>query len=508
MKEAADLKEKNRRGSLRAWWMSLSIRYKVGIFLGMVVAMVLLLCISTLGMTYLHMQDFNEILGDSYAVSRALGSFEGERQAFIAYSGSFTEENSQRHQAARLEAAESMADLRLDYLKTSTDRYLLAQAAQNAYASYTASCNRLLQAAQKDIAYISEYYETLDTAAYINSYLQDLMRYTLAEGTEQYDQKTQALRILPIAGNSIGALIVLFAALFGTVTIRYIIMPVLQLARDAGRISENCLDFPDMQVNNRDEIGQLVETFNRMKHSMRSHIQSLEEYRRMENRLHQEELQRIATEQEMRDMQLSMLQSQINPHFLFNTLNTIRSTAKIEGAKNTEEIIQRLANLFRYNLYTADERVPLERELNIIQDYIYIQKRRFGHRLAFELDCRINISRITVPTFTLQPLVENSIIHGIAPQEEGGSVRLSIRRRNRRIVITIVDNGMGFASEQMEKLLLEESSQRGHVSHIGLGNVRTRLALLYPGSEFKMFSRVGLGTVVRLTLPVPADLEE
>ena len=153
---------------------------------------------------------------------------------------------------------------------------------------------------------------------------------------------------------------------------RQIINPLLKLAGAAKRIAANDMYVPDLRVQNRDEIGELVQTFNVMKHSMYQSITTLREKNEIESRLHLEEVQRINAEQMLKTAQMSLLQSQINPHFLFNTLNIISRMAKIEHAPDTEELIRRLANLFRYNLQTASERVTLTRELNIISDYMYI----------------------------------------------------------------------------------------------------------------------------------------
>lgn len=482
-------------------WLSLSIRYKIGIFVGMIAVMVIAICLFSLGAVFIHMRDFNEILGESYQVNQSLVCFEAENAAFIACSRSMSEESLLQYQQAKRQTMEAIYQLKLDYQKTGIQRYLLTQAVQTSYDYYRSECSRLLSVTIKDVPYANQYYATLDIATYISRYLQDLMKETLDEGNESYSRKVQTMQILPVITISLSLVILALAALLGTVTMRQIIRPVLQLAESAKSIAENRLDTPDIQVTNQDEIGQLVEMFNRMKDSMGKYIATLQEVNRMESQLHQEALQKVAMEQELKSMQLSMLQSQINPHFLFNTLNTIRSTAKIEEARFTEELIQRLANLFRYNLQTSDAVVPLERELNVVEDYIYIQKRRFGPRLTYVTDCRVDETAVLVPVFTLQPLVENAIIHGISPKEEGGSVRVRIRRRDDAIQITITDTGQGISRERLDALLDQTTEHKGHLSHIGMGNVRSRLALLFAGSRFQVYSREGLGTSIRLTLP-------
>jgi len=483
--------------------MSLSIRYKIGIFVGTTVVMVIVICLFSVLTMYINMRDFNEILGDSYQVNHSLVCFEAENAAFIACSQSINDESLVHYQQTKQQTKEAISQLKLDYQKTGLQRYLIAQAVQTSYSYYSSECNRLLSFTIKDIIYANQYYDTLDVAGYISRYLQELMKVTLDEGNNNYAQKMQTLQILPAASISLSIIILALAALLGTFTMRQIIRPVLRLADSAKKIAENQLDTPDIQVENQDEIGQLVEMFNKMKGSMRKYIATLQEVNQMESLLHQEELQKVEMEQQLKSMQLSMLQSQINPHFLFNTLNTIRITAKIEEAHSTEELIQRLANLFRYNLQTSDAIVPLERELNIVQDYIHIQQRRFGSRLNFVTDNLAEGKGVFVPVFTLQPLVENAIIHGISPKEEGGSVRVRIRRKGEFVRITITDTGQGISREKLHSLLDQTAAgQRGHLSHIGMGNVRSRLEMLFADSRFNVYSRVGLGTSIRLVLPV------
>ncbi len=181
--------------------------------------------------------------------------------------------------------------------------------------------------------------------------------------------------------------------------------------------------------------------------------------------------------------------------------------ASVENAERTEELILRLSNLFRYNLETDNKSVSLTRELNIINDYIYVQHERFGIRMGFSIYCRVDTDSIKVPPFVLQPIVENSVIHGLTPKPQGGQIRISILKKLDKIMIKVVDNGMGISPEVLSVLTSENSDYIGHLSGIGLGNVKVRLKLMYPESEFVIFSKVGLGTAVRITLPDKAGKE-
>lgn len=496
------MKNSKNNGIINNWWLSISIKRKILYFVGTVVVAVIFVTVFSIVMLDLYLKDFNTILGDSYLVNDALVCFEKESAVFRTGAFHLTEELIPDHDVAQQKAKLAIGNMKYDIEAMNAERYMLTQAINIAYCTYTQKKEDAIHSMQKNGSY-EEYYEALKIEGYISQYFQELMQETLNEGTNVYDQKVKLFRILPLAAAAMSSVIIVFALKISSMTIRDIVHPVIKIADSAYEISKGNFNIPDVQVQNKDEIGRLAKTFNIMKASMASSLIALKEKNRMSRLLHQEEIKRIAMEQELKEMQLSMLQSQINPHFLFNTLNTIRNTAYIENAQNTQELIEKLGSLFRYNLSSVKERVTLLREINIIEDYIFIQRRRFGHRLNYVLDSNVNLEYFTLPTFTLQPLVENAIIHGIAPREEGGSVRIRIRESKNELVIFITDTGKGISKERLKALLSPEAYHKGHLSHIGIGNVKTRIELIYPDSTFKVFSKLDFGTSVRLTLKLP-----
>lgn len=207
--------------------------------------------------------------------------------------------------------------------------------------------------------------------------------------------------------------------------------------------------------------------------------------------------QKIVHENEVNEIQMQLLQSQINPHFLFNTLNLISGMARIEDAKNTTEMTQRLSNIFRYNLKSQQSTTSLFGEINVAKDYFYIQQRRFGKRIQLDWDIRIDPSEILVPTFTLQPLLENCVIHGLSPKEEGGMMRIRIYQKNGRNYLLVMDNGMGIPPEKLQ-MLHSNDYKRSNDSGIGITNVRSRFQTIFPQSIFRIYSKYGLGTIITI----------
>lgn len=207
------------------------------------------------------------------------------------------------------------------------------------------------------------------------------------------------------------------------------------------------------------------------------------------------------------------LQNQINPHFLYNTLESIRSEAIIEGLDSVAEITEMLATFYRYTISNIEQSVTLESELNHIKSYVAIQKFRFGDKL--DLVININSERDVlgayIPKLILQPIVENSIYHGIERKVGQGTVTIDIFTTERDINISISDNGVGMNENQLTTLVhrlnwrsytyLKEESRDS--KGIALINVNTRLVLLY-GEDYQLnvLSTENVGTDVEINIPL------
>lgn len=171
-----------------------------------------------------------------------------------------------------------------------------------------------------------------------------------------------------------------------------------------------------------------------------------------------------------KEMQISLLKSQINPHFLFNTLNSI-STLMHSSKEKARKVITQLSDIFRYALDAhSDEMVKLIHEINFIENYVRIQQVRFGDRLQFKTDIDPDCLGIDIPPMILQPLVENSVKYGIAPKEDGGTIYLTVRRSGRIIFFEVRDDGLGTKA----KKIMDGSS-----SGVGMANTDQRLKSYY-----------------------------
>ena len=203
--------------------------------------------------------------------------------------------------------------------------------------------------------------------------------------------------------------------------------------------------------------------------------------------------------------QLRVLQAQINPHFLFNTLNCINQTAMNENAIMTESLIKSVSGILRYSLSMMDRNASLEEEINVVKQYIHIQKLRYSDRVKFSLRISTDLTKIKVPGMTLQPFVENAFIHGIEPKEEGGTIKIEIYEEASFCIILIEDSGCGIDEETLSKIISEDLKQEhiGHTTGMGIKSVVERLELLYDEKNiFTIESKRGLGTKIYLRIPM------
>lgn len=280
--------------------------------------------------------------------------------------------------------------------------------------------------------------------------------------------------------------------------------PLERLSEAATEISRGNYDF-DLPSHGSDEVGRLTSAFQRMRLSI---IRSIEEIRHTA----EVENENLRMRTLLRNAEYQALQAQINPHFLFNTLNAASQLAMMEDSPETEKFLNRLALLMRHNIRKLDQPVPLEEELNNLENYLYIISIRFGDRIRFDVRKDASISGVTIPPMTLQPLVENSLLHGLKDRESGGLVSLRILPEEAgRVGVEVVDNGVGMDPDLVQRILEDvegvaaplHEELAGQSNGIGLGNVIHRLQLFYGVRDVVRITSVpGQGTAILLRLPV------
>ncbi|WP_219836901.1 sensor histidine kinase [Paenibacillus sp. R14(2021)] len=246
-------------------------------------------------------------------------------------------------------------------------------------------------------------------------------------------------------------------------------------------------------VKGNDEVAQLGEMFNLMVRRLRELI----------SEVYQSEIDRQENALRTKEVELYALQTQINPHFLFNTLNMIRGKLLIAGDRENAKVIGLLAKSFRMMLKKGGQTIRLAEELEFIDSYLQIQRYRFGDKFNYTIDVNGDDLDVSVPKLCIQPLVENAVTHGVELSPDPSEIRITGRRENGKLLLTVQDNGGGIELERLSEIRrrLDEGGLTGD-AHIGLPNVQRRLRNLY-GDEFglRLSSEAGAWTEVTMTIP-------
>jgi len=216
----------------------------------------------------------------------------------------------------------------------------------------------------------------------------------------------------------------------------------------------------------------------------------------LEKTVHRQELERIKTTRELEKARYQTLQSQINPHFLFNTLNVISRTALFEGAHTTVDLLDSLASIFRYSLQLHDD-VTLQEELQFVRRYLTIQQHRFKERLRFSVESPADLDELRIPPLIIQPFVENAMIHGLEPKVEGGEVAIAVIEEAGQVLITVTDTGVGIDPARIDAVTAKDSRR------IGIRNITDRLELYYKGRASVAIAPANGGEGTRVSIRLP-----
>lgn len=266
-----------------------------------------------------------------------------------------------------------------------------------------------------------------------------------------------------------------------------------QLNRHMRQVAEGDLDTVS-DIRGGDEIGQLSRQFNNMVKSIKQLIYEVNESNIQKNLLLQKQ----------NELRISMMASQITPHFLFNTLESIRIKLLVKGEAETSQIVKSLGRLMRRKLEINSNHIALEIEMEMVQCYLMIEKFRYGNKLSYALEIAPDSEKVMIPALTIQPLVENAVRHGLAGGKDGCRICVQAFICDEELHIKVTDNGEGIEDKRLKEILkLLNSPERREDGRIGLHNVHTRLKLLH-GEKYGLTikSKLNEGTLVSFSLPV------
>lgn len=475
-------------------WNQKNIKERISLFTIMNFAIIFLSFAFSMWTVKYSLTDLNQILLVNQKSNSVVNAIESEITYFDRYIKHPSEENRTELNRVCKITEDKIAQIPLN--KNMNDyRYAKTWAIKNSYKVYQEKREEVLELKIENKSYINKLYQVYDMQDYIASYGRTLLELTIDDGMEIYQQKVRMIRFIPFFVSVFGIALVMVMWKLSSSMKKEIVEPIQELEFASKRITRNDYSFPDLKEDRADELRELIHAFNKMKHATNEHITTLD-------KLHKQELERVELQRRLELTKLELLKNQIKPHFLFNTLNVIGGMAKLEDAPTTDAMIQALSTLFRYNLTVREAEVVVENELYVIKQYMYLQQMRFGKRVCYKIINDVEGNKYKMPAFTLQPIIENSIKHGIGKKEQGGRILIRVFYRQGYLYITITDSGLGITKEKLEAMNKEMENDKDEFIGIGLGSVYKRIKWMYEGKgELKISSKEGVGTSIRIRIP-------
>ena len=283
-------------------------------------------------------------------------------------------------------------------------------------------------------------------------------------------------------------LCIFFGITFALIQKRFVIGPIRELVVKIDRVKEG--DFTEEDtVYPGDEIGALNQEFDEMSRRLKRLIEEV-----------------YTTKIKEQEAELNALIAQINPHFLYNTLDSIHWMAIKNRDYSVGEQLEALAAIFRHVLNRGEDCVTIASEVEFIQNYMAIMESRFGRRVKIQIQTEPGLEKVMIPKLIIQPLVENGILHGLEPKKEGGTILITIAEREKKLVIAVEDDGVGADEAEIVKKMKDGD---GGKDTFALKNIDDRIRLRYGNSYGLRFeSKPGEGTRVLVVMPLEEENDE
>ncbi len=415
--------------------------------IGIAILMLAASCITTMRLTLYSMNN----LGQSYKSNSELNNFsqavtntEKAMEAYISYR-TFESIDTYYNSRTKVEDYYNKFQVFPSLNEVTHKEYIVHQLTE-AFLYYSNLAISARRANNENEVSINFTY-AMDSYNYLLSQILELNNLRLQQNAENYEANQNQIVFL----NTLSVLfflafsVMIFFVLYFTIT--SIMEPLVEISEVAHKVARRNFDVPLFNRESNDEIGNICKAFDRMIISIREYIDTIWEKARTEAELKEKEIEMQAL---YTDAQLRALQNQINPHFLFNTLNTGAQLAMMENADKTCYFIEQVADFFRYNIQQQSRNVSIDEELALVDNFVYIMKVRFGNRLEFIKKIPEGTFPQQIPSMTLQPLVENCIKHGL--KNSRGRVCLEVLIDDKYIIINISDNGEGMPEQTRQAL--------------------------------------------------------
>lgn len=351
--------------------------------------------------------------------------------------------------------------------------------------------------------YKRKYDDATKLYRYIQSSIDELNNLMFQENSSTYAVLRAVMRYLEISNSVIIIIIVAGGMLLLIQATRNMFVPLSNMAETAQLVGQGNFHVKMHDTDAQDELGTVTRAFNTMVENLDLYMARTKASMEKEQQMMEREL---LMENHLKEAQLKYLQSQINPHFLFNSLNAGAQLAMMEDAEQTGIFVEKMADFFRYNVKKGQEDATLGEELEAVDNYIYILNVRFAGDIHFSKEVDESLENVRMPSMILQPVVENAVNHGIRDIEWEGKIHLTVTGDADYIRISVKDNGKGMTQEQIEGVLSgnrEHRNEEGDSTGIGMNNVISRLELYYEESGLMEINSEGEGKGTEAVIYIP-----
>lgn len=384
----------------------------------------------------------------------------------------------------------------------SEDEFVFKKSILNIYSNISSSIDALIFLKKQDKDYTDKLNETMQSLQLANYFLNKFTNSKISYSVQYYNKLKGMIKNITNTNYIVILLWFVSSFVMSFIFTREITKPLSDLAKYSNKVANGELNFAIPMVEPSDEIGILNNSFSNMLENIKNMLKELENKAELEKELAKREIEAVKYQQALQEAELKSLQAQINPHFLFNTLNTITQIAMFENATKTYDMLIKTSSYLRYCVQNINKLVTIKDEIENVKNYLFIHNIRFGNKINLELDIASDIENAKIPSMIFQPIVENSIVHGFATKNEG-LIRITAKRCESGFLdIAIEDNGIGMDIQKL--YMLSQKTEKNILSTgIGLENITKRLEFFFNiKNPIEIESQLNIGTKVKIKIPL------
>lgn len=493
--------------SIQRRFVNMSIRSKLAMVFSITMAMIGLINVYMYGSINSMLSTFDQVYASNVSLNSLIATLDDVHSSLYQYLGTKSSDALADYYRSSQNYREQTEQL--NSFTTNNAQKLEEKNIRNLSGSYLDLADSAVDAKRgRDVEkYRSLYEQASREYGYLTTFINNINEAQFRNNSENYGRLRTNLSYM----QTFSMIILLTAVIANLVALllisNTITKPLAKLARQARQVGDGDFNVDFIKVRTEDEVGTLATAFRQMIDSLNRYVVQTREQMEKESKLKEEQLRMQSS---LREAQLIFLQSQINPHFLYNTLNAGAQLAMMEGAEKTCLFMENLADFFRYNVKRTGEVSTLEAEIEQVENYLRIINVRFSGEIQYDKRLAGSVQGIALPGIILQPIVENAINHGLHDIE--GEKRITLTAENEAdgsTIVSIADNGAGMTAEQIADVMRPNESVVDPAARpTGLRNVVERLRIFYHEAEPLLIQSDGPGMGTKIVIRIPKNEEE